>query len=207
VHIVEPFVTGFLIGAGLIIAIGAQNAFVLRQGLTRRHVLPIVVVCAGSDAVLIVLGVGGLGSLVTASPLLLQVATWGGVVFLAAYGLLAFRRAFRTESLSQRGHPPADLSAALAACLAFTFLNPHVYLDTVVLVGSVSGRFEGTARLIYAAGAITASILWFAALGYGARYLAPLFGRPESWRILDLVVAAVMWFLAASLILDVLSSV
>lgn len=203
----DPFLTGFLIGAGLIVAIGAQNAFVLRQGLARRHVLPVVAVCAGSDAVLIALGVAGLGRLVTASPLLLEVATWGGAAFLGGYAVIAFRRALRPGVLGPDEGRALGLGGAVAACLAFTWLNPHVYLDTVVLVGSLSARFEGAARLAYAAGAMAASVLWFAALGYGARLLAPLFARPAAWRMLDGLIGLVMALLAAMLAQEALSTV
>jgi L-lysine exporter family protein LysE/ArgO len=203
----DPFLTGFLIGAGLIVAIGAQNAFVLRQGLARRHVLPVVAVCAGSDAVLIGLGVAGLGSVVTASPLLLNVATWGGAAFLGSYSLVAFRRALRPGALGPDDGRALGLGGAIAACLAFTWLNPHVYLDTAVLVGSLSARFEGAARLAYAAGAMTASVLWFAALGYGARLLAPLFARPSAWRVLDCIIGVMMALLAATLVGEAVSTV
>src|SRR3954447_4478079 len=148
--LVEPFVTGFLIGARLILAIRAQNAFVLRQGLLRRHVLAVVAVCAGSDAALIALGVGGLGRLVTASPALLKVATYGGAAFLLGYAVVALKRALRPHRLRDEGMEGATLGSAVAACLAFTFLNPHVYLDTVVLVGALSAPFAGAARLAYA---------------------------------------------------------
>lgn len=204
--IVEAFATGFLVGAGLIVAIGAQNAFVLRQGLLRRHVLPVVAICAAADAALIAAGVAGLGSLVTASPLLLVLARLGGALFLAAYGLMALRRAFRSESLRGEGEAAPTLGAALAACLAFTFLNPHVYLDTVVLIGALSGRFAGTAKLAYGLGAATASLVWFSALGFGARLLAPVFARPLAWRILDLAVAAIMLLIAARLAAEAMAA-
>ncbi|MDQ0470683.1 LysE/ArgO family amino acid transporter [Labrys wisconsinensis] len=204
--IVEAFATGFLVGAGLIVAIGAQNAFVLRQGLLRRHVLPVVAICAAADAALIAAGVAGLGSLVTASPLLLALARLGGALFLAAYGLMALRRAFRSESLRGEGEAAPTLGAALAACLAFTFLNPHVYLDTVVLIGALSGRFAGTAKLAYGLGAATASLVWFSALGFGARLLAPVFARPLAWRILDLAVAAIMLLIAARLAAEAMAA-
>ena len=191
---------GFLLGATLIVAIGAQNAFVLRQGLLRRHVLPICLVCAASDALLIAAGVAGLGTLVQSSPRLLTVVTFGGAVFLIVYGLVAFRRAWSGSSMAVEAGEGAGLRAALATVLALTFLNPHVYLDTVVLLGSLSGRYEGDARLAYALGAMAASFAWFFALGYGARLLAPVFARPAAWRVLDLGIGLVMWAIAAKLL-------
>jgi len=193
--------SGFLLGAGLIIAIGAQNAFVLRQGLKRRHVFAICLVCALSDAVLIVAGVAGLGSWISGSPQLINFVTVAGALFLTVYGLLAARRVLRTETLAPSDEGETSLKAAMAACLAFTFLNPHVYLDTVILVGSLSAAYAGTARFAFAAGAVLASFVWFFGLGYGARLLTPLFSRPAAWRILDGLVAMIMWSLAATLLL------
>lgn len=192
-------VSGFLLGASLIIAIGAQNAFVLRQGLQRRFVLPVCLICALSDAVLIVAGVAGLGALVQRSPGLLTLVTAGGAIFLFAYGLRAFFRAWRPESMTIGSEDAGSLRGAIAACLAFTFLNPHVYLDTVVLLGSLSTAYSGPARAAYAGGAALASFVWFFGLGYGARFLAPLFQRPGSWRVLDVTIGGVMWTLAARL--------
>jgi L-lysine exporter family protein LysE/ArgO len=200
--LLEPAITGFLIGLGLIVAIGAQNAFVLRQGLLRRHVFAVTTVCALSDALLIVAGVAGLGTLVQSSPLLIATATLGGALFLAAYGVKAALRALDPGQLTaDAGAAPAGLGPTLAAALAFTFLNPHVYLDTVVLVGSLSARFEGAARIAYAVGAASASAFWFYGLGYGARLLAPLFARPAAWRVLDALIAVVMASIAGSLVL------
>lgn len=198
--LLAPALSGFLLGAGLIVAIGAQNAFVLRQGLLRRHVGPVVLVCAGSDALLIACGVGGLGALVATSPGLLRIVGWVGAAFLAGYGLLALRRALHPGALRVGEQAPAPLGRVLAACLAFTFLNPHVYLDTVLLVGSLGARWTGPARFAYGAGAAMASLAWFSALGYGARLLAPLFTRPLAWRVLDAGVALVMLVLAVSLV-------
>lgn len=194
-------VNGFLLGGGLIVAIGAQNAFLLRQGLLRRHVLALALFCALSDALLIAAGVAGLGTLIAGWPAGLAAATWGGAGFLAVYGGLALRRALRPAAL----HPadaagPESLAAALLTCAGFTFLNPHVYLDTVVLVGSVSAQYAAAARPWFAAGAMTASLLWFFALGYGARLLVPLFARPLAWRVLDAIIAAIMFTLAAALL-------
>jgi L-lysine exporter family protein LysE/ArgO len=191
---------GFLLGASLIIAIGAQNAFVLRQGLRREFVFLVCLICALSDALLIAIGVAGFGTFVRQSPALLTVMTVGGAAFLFAYGLRAFFRAARPSAMSPGGEKPGTLSAALAACLAFTFLNPHVYLDTVLLLGSLSARYAGVHRLAYGTGATVASFAWFFGLGYGARLLAPLFERPAAWRVLDAAIGIVMWVLAAGLI-------
>ncbi len=194
------FFEGFGTSAALIIAIGAQNAFVLRQGLARSHVLPVVLVCALSDALLITLGVAGLGRWVQAHPALLALTRWGGAAFLLAYGVLAARRALAPHALSLQGGAVGDLRSALAACLAFTYLNPHCWLDTVVLLGSIAAQRPDGERTLFGAGAASASAVWFFALGYGARLLAPLFARPIAWRVLAAAIALVMWAIAASLI-------
>ena len=193
---------GFLLGLTLIVAIGAQNAFVLRQGLLRKHVLPIVLVCALADAVLIAAGVAGLGTLVAANPTVLTIVTAGGALFLFLYGLFAFHRAWRGGSMRVEREGGTSLRAALGTVLALTVLNPHVYLDTVVLLGSLSGRYEGADRIAYGAGAMVASLAWFFALGYGARLLAPLFARPAAWRVLDIGIGLVMWGIALKLVSD-----
>ncbi|MGU9979690.1 LysE/ArgO family amino acid transporter [Phreatobacter sp. HK31-P] len=198
--LVQPAGTGFLIGLGLIVAIGAQNAFVLRQGLMRRHVLLVTTICAVSDALLILAGVAGLGRLVSRSPLLLSIATLGGAAFLLVYGLMAARRALNPSRLTAALSEETGLVRVISATLAFTFLNPHVYLDTVVLVGSLSAQFDGSARIAFAAGAMTASAIWFCGLGFGARLLAPIFARPAAWRVLDALIACVMVAIALSLI-------
>lgn len=192
-------IEGLLLGASLIIAIGAQNAFVLRQGLQRHHVFAVATVCAASDIVLIGLGVAGLGALINAKPVLIAVATGGGALFLFAYGALALRRAFDREVLHASDDRAANLVATLGACLAFTFLNPHVYLDTVVLVGALSARYPGDGPAAFGAGAAVASLIWFYGLAYGARLLAPIFATPAAWRILDVAIAVVMWGIALSL--------
>ena len=190
---------GFLLGGSLIIAIGAQNAFVLRQGLKREFVFVVCLICSLSDALLIAAGVAGLGTLVQRSETAIQVVTIGGALFLFVYGALAFLRAARPEALDPGGGKAGTLGAAVAAALAFTFLNPHVYLDTVLLLGSLSGRYSGAARLAYGAGAALASFAWFFGLGYAARPLAPLFARPGAWRVLDIGVGIVMWSIAGRL--------
>jgi len=195
-----PFFSGFLLGGSLIVAIGAQNAFILRQGLLRQHVFLLCLICALSDAVLIAAGVAGLGALIARSPSLITVVTLGGAAFLLAYAMFAFRRAMKPDALVAAKGGGGSLKAAIAACLAFTFLNPHVYLDTVLLVGSLSGRHEGAARIAFGVGAASASFVWFFALGYGARLLQPVFARPAAWRVLDVLIGLVMAALAASLL-------
>jgi L-lysine exporter family protein LysE/ArgO len=194
------FTQGFAASLALIVAIGAQNAFVLRQGLARSHVLPVVAVCALSDMALIGAGVAGLGALVAANERLLDVVRWGGAAFLLAYALLALRRAWRPAALTAAHRVESSLTGALAATLAFTWLNPHCWLDTVVLLGSLSASADS--RAAFAGGAMLASATWFAALGYGARWLAPWFARPAAWRALDATIAAVMTSIAAGLIIS-----
>ncbi|WP_182085652.1 LysE/ArgO family amino acid transporter [Aureimonas sp. ME7] len=197
----EPALRGFATGGALIVAIGAQNAFILERGLARSHVFTLCLICALSDAVLIAAGVAGLGRLIAAHPSLLWYVTLGGALFLAAYALIAARRALAPSAMSVRGGREMTLRAAAGTCLALTFLNPHVYLDTVILLGSLSARYgEAGARIAYAAGAMTASFAWFFALGYGARLLAPLFARPSAWRVLDAVIASIMSLLAFGLV-------
>jgi len=196
---------GLALGGSLIVAIGAQNAFVLRQGLRREHVAIVVAICAASDVALIALGVGGAGTLVRAVPWLIVVARIAGAVFLSAYGVLAIRRAIRPSTLAAGSQPgPAGRAAVVLACLAFTWLNPGVYLDTVVLVGSIAGT-HGALAWAFGAGAAVASVAWFSALGWGARALAPLFARPLAWRILDAVIAAIMLGVAVSLVVPLLT--
>jgi L-lysine exporter family protein LysE/ArgO len=196
-------VEGFLLGFGLIVAIGAQNAFVLRQGLMRRHVFAVAAICAASDAILILAGVVGLGRLVQSAPRLLTVVTLAGAGFLFVYGAIAFRRAFHPGRLLAAAAEEAGLAATVAACLAFTFLNPHVYLDTVVLIGAVSARYDFGGAAAFGAGAAIASVVWFFGLGYGARLLTPIFARPAAWRVLDILIGVIMWSIAARLAIDV----
>jgi len=193
--------TGAALGLGLIVAIGAQNAFVLRQGLRREHVGPIVALCALCDALLMTAGVAGLAQLLGPRPGLAWWLTAGGVVFLSAYSLRALWRAAHPGSLQAAADQPGvTVWQALAQAAAFTLLNPHVYLDTVVLVGSV-GAQQGDGRWWFAAGASASSLLWFSALGYGARWLAPLFARPRAWQVLDALIGLTMAVLAALLAL------
>jgi L-lysine exporter family protein LysE/ArgO len=190
---------GFGFSLTLIVAIGAQNAFVLRQGLRREHVLAVVAVCAVSDALLIGIGIAGLGVVISEAPLALTVVRWGGGAFLLGYAVLAARRALHPGTLAPADRPPATLRATLLACLAFTFLNPHVYLDTVVLLGAIA--HQDPHRWLFGTGAALASLTWFAALGFGAHRLAPLLARPLAWRTVDGLIAAVMAALGLTLIL------
>ena len=187
---------GFVTSLALIVAIGSQNAFVLRQGIMREHVLPLVVFCALSDALLILAGVAGGGALLQQYPVVLEVARIGGTVFLAAYALFAARRALRPAALLPLDAPGLSLPAALATCFGFTFLNPHVYLDTVVLLGAVATQRGEAGRWWFGLGAASASLCWFAALGFGARLLRPVFARPLAWQVLDGIIAATMASLA-----------
>jgi L-lysine exporter family protein LysE/ArgO len=190
---------GLALGLGLIVAIGAQNAFVLRQGLRVEHVGPVVAVCAASDLALIAAGVLGAGAALTRVSWLLPVVRFAGAAFLIGYGVLAARRALRPGALAPAAEGArAGLAVTLGTCLALTWLNPHVYLDTVLLVGTTASSF-GTHRWDFAAGAGVASLVWFTALGFGARLLRPLFGRPGAWRVLDGAIAVVMLVLGVSL--------
>ena len=201
----SAFLNGFVLGASLIIAIGAQNAFILKQGLLRQHVFILSLICALSDALLIAAGVGGLGTLISSNSMLIKAITLFGAVFLAAYAFMAFRRAFHASSMGVSGEG-SSLAKAVATVLALTFLNPHVYLDTVLLLGGLSSRYEGDARLAYGIGAMLASFVWFFSLGYGARLLLPLFQKPSAWRVLDILIGIVMGLIAISLAAQFLRS-
>lgn len=191
---------GLVTGLGLIVAIGAQNAFVLRQGLRREHVLGVVLVCALADAALVTAGVAGLGPVLTSHDGLMTAVRYGGAAFLAWFAVGAARRAARPATLRPAdGDGPGTRTRVLLSCAALTFLNPHVYLDTVVLLGSVAHQQDRP--WAFAAGAVAASIGWFVALGFGAGRLAPLFARPRAWQVLDGLVAVVMTGLAVSLVL------
>lgn len=190
-------VAGFTTALALILVVGAQNAFVLRQGLLRQHVLTVVVICAASDALLIAAGVAGLGTVVADNPYAAAVARWGGVAFLVGYAVLAAARAVRPTGLTPADRPPATLRGTVLACLAFTYLNPHVYLDTVLLLGSVA--HQQPYPWLFGAGAALGSAIWFSALGAGARWLAPWLARPAAWRVIDAVVAVLMLAVAARL--------
>ncbi|WP_328911803.1 MULTISPECIES: LysE/ArgO family amino acid transporter [unclassified Streptomyces] len=178
-------------GLSLIVAIGAQNAFVLRQGIRREHVAAVVGICAVSDMALIAVGISGIGTVAKRWPSAVTVTGWIGGAFLVGYGLLAARRALRPERLSGDGSVSTSLRAAVLTCLALTWLNPHVYLDTVLLLGSVANGYGG-ARWPFGVGAATGSVLWFSGLGFGARLLCRPFARPGSWRALDVLIACTM---------------
>lgn len=200
----SAFLSGFGISAGLIMAIGAQNAHVLRQGLRREHVGMTILVCAVCDALLILLGVVGLGKVFTANPDWMTIARLGGAAFLGWYGLRALLSALKGNSMQvdgSDGQRKLTRTQALLAAAGFSLLNPHAYLDTVVLIGSVGSQQADALRPIFAAGAVTASFVWFGMLGYGARMLTPVFSRPMAWRVLDALVAAMLWSIALMLVL------
>lgn len=199
-----PFLTGLATGAGLIIAIGAQNAFVLSQGIRREYHWPIAGLCGLIDALLITLGIAGMGVLISDSPLLLTLVTWGGAAFLLWYGANALRSALKAGSLEVQTRGLSSLRGALLTTLALSLLNPHVYLDTVILLGSIGGRYPDEGRYWFGAGAALFSFIWFFSLSLGARWLAPLFQKPLAWRILDGLVCLMMWTLAALLLSDAL---
>ena len=195
----QSFINGLLVAAGLIIAIGAQNAFVLAQSLRREHHLPVAALCVLCDALLITAGVFGLATVLANSPLLLGVARWGGAAFLLWLGAQALRRALHPQALQQQHNgAPRSLRAVLLATLGVTLLNPHVYLDTVLLVGSLGAQQAVPGA--YALGATCASLIWFFSLALGAAWLAPWLARPATWRLLDLMVAAMMFAVAWQLI-------
>jgi L-lysine exporter family protein LysE/ArgO len=189
---------GFLTGFSLIIAIGAQNAFVIRQGLMRHHVLLVVAICAISDAALIFLGTGGLGTLIQSRPSLLEFIRWFGVIYLTWFGIRSVRSAFKDQSLDAGEGSSMSKSNVVGICLSLTFLNPHVYLDTVILLGSIANQFEGD-RWFFAIGSATASLVWFSAIGFGARAASRFMSKPIFWKILDSVIAIVMFTIAITL--------
>ncbi|WP_280153767.1 LysE family transporter [Piscinibacter sp. XHJ-5] len=195
------FAQGWLMTAGLIVAIGAQNALVLRQGLARSHVAAVVALCTASDWLLIALGVFGLGAWIQSSPATLELFRYGGAAFLLSYGLRSAIRAWRPagDALRTRG-AAGSLASTLGATLALTYLNPHVYLDTVVLLGSVGAQQPGAGRAAFAAGAGLASLMWFSTLGFGAAAASQLLRRPAAWRVIDASVAGVMFVVAAQLL-------
>ncbi len=199
------FLQGFSLSAGLIMAIGAQNAFVLRLGLQRHHVLPAVLFCAGSDAVLMISGGIGFGSVVASVPLLITGIGIVGTGFLSLYGLYAARRALHPGAMVAGNEEAPSLGRTLTMLAVFTYLNPHVYLDTIILVGGLAGRIALPDRLWFLFGASFASLCWFVALGFGARLLAPVFAKPMAWRVLDMAIAVMMWALAIGLAFETLN--
>jgi L-lysine exporter family protein LysE/ArgO len=198
---ISAFTTGFALGATLIIAIGAQNAFVLRQGLRREHVPIIVAFCALADLLLIGAGVAGVARVLGEAPRLTLTLTVAGTAFLAWYGIRALARAKRASSMSiEEGTSRISVRNAVAQAAGFTFLNPHVYLDTVLLMGSIGARQPADLRLWFVGGAAAASGAWFTSLGFGARLLRPVFRTPRAWQVLDTLVGLTMLALAASLL-------
>jgi len=197
--VLDALVAGFLTGLSLIVAIGAQNAFVLRQGLLRQHVGAVVTVCAVSDLVLIAAGVAGIGAIVQHAPAALTVVKWLGVAFLTAYGVRSLLRARHAGALRASSDGEPRLRAVVLQTLALTWLNPHVYLDTVLLVGSIAAHHGPTGKWWFGAGAGLASIVWFTGLGYGARVAAPLLARPRAWQMLDVLIGLTMLAIAFSL--------
>ncbi|MFJ2332852.1 LysE/ArgO family amino acid transporter [Pseudomonas helleri] len=195
----QSYLNGLLVAFGLIMAIGTQNAFVLAQSLRREHHLPVAAFCVICDALLVAAGVFGLATILAQNPVLLSVARWGGAVFLLWYGTQALRRAFSASSLEQSaGQTARSLKAVMLSALAVTLLNPHVYLDTVLLIGSLGAQQSVPGA--YVVGAASASLLWFFTLALGAAWLAPWLARPGTWRLLDLLVAAMMYAVAVQLI-------
>lgn len=205
-HALMPLLTGFLLSAALIMAIGAQNLFVLRQGLRREHVGAIVLFCGAADALLIMAGVAGVGAFLAAVPRLTTLLALAGSAFLAWYGIRALRRIAASEAMAVVETRGVTLTRALMATAGFTLLNPHVYLDTVLLMGAAGSSQPEALRPFFVAGAAVASFTWFAALGYGAQLLRPLFARPAAWRVLDAFVGIVMLALAASLVTRALTA-
>ncbi len=193
---------GFALGGGLIVAIGAQNAFVIRQGVLNQHVFWVCLFCAFSDAILIWAGTFGLGILLQQMPLLMPIMTYGGAAFLFWYGIKAFRRALNPQSLNKDAKSTTNLWMALTLCAAFTWLNPHVYLDTVVLVGSIANARPQGEQAAFATGATLASLLWFFAIGYGAKALREPLSKPNVWRAIDVAIAMIMFWLAIKLLIS-----
>ena len=198
----SPLIQGFILGASLIIAIGSQNAFVLRQGLRKEYVFTICTICFLCDALLISLGVGGVGKLIATSQTLMMIARWGGALFLIFYAIRSFCSAFKREALEvdKSKTLTSGLTWVIATTFALTLLNPHVYLDTVILLGSIAGQYPETERLGFAIGAVLASMIWFYGIGYGARILTPFFQKQVSWKILDVLIGAVMCLIAGNLL-------
>jgi L-lysine exporter family protein LysE/ArgO len=197
---VIALIPGFLTGLSLIVAIGAQNAFVIRQGLLRTHVPLVVAVCSISDALLIYLGTGGLGRIVQSNPDLLALIRWFGVCYLTWFGIKSLRSAFKENQLLAKGQAESSWKTILASVLALTYLNPHVYLDTVIFVGSIANQFHSD-KWFFAFGASMASVVWFSAIGFGARAASHLMSKPTFWKILDLSISIVMFSIAITLAL------
>lgn len=202
------FIQGLGIGGSLIIAVGAQNAFVLKQGIKRAYPLPIALLCSIIDALMITAGVAGLGHIIEAFPTIKHVASFGGAAFLIWYGANALKASFVTKGMEMDHAQNADsLRKAILTTLGISLLNPHLYLDTVVLLGSISTQFEDAHRPWFGAGAVLASFIWFFSLSFGARLLAPIFSRPAAWRYLDRFIWLTMWSIAAAIIWPYLAAI
>ncbi len=198
----SPFYQGFGVGLGLIVAIGAQNAFVIKQGLLNNQVFIIALTCALIDAILIAIGVAGLGSMISTNKILLGIAKYGGAIFLICYGIRSFYSAFKDDILYiSNDDSKLKRKDAFITVLAVSLLNPHLYLDTCVLIGTIGSQFTAYNRLYFAIGAISASFIWFFSIGYGARLLLPIFQKPIAWKILDFIIGIIMFAIAASLVL------
>lgn len=197
-----PFAKGFLTSASLIMAIGAQNAFVLKQGIMKSHVFIVALLCSLIDSILICIGIAGMGKFITSQPNLLEACRYGGGAFLFYYGAKSFFKAYKsTSAILLEAAPTQDsLKLIITTLLFVSFINPHTYLDTIILIGSIGAHFEGIDQVIFAFGASTASIIWFFSVSYGAGYLAPFFTTPSTWRILDIIIGIIMWSIAISLI-------
>ena len=196
----SPFYQGLSIGLGLIVAIGAQNAFVIKQGLLKNQVFIIVLACTLIDAALIAIGVAGLGAIISSNKILLAIAKYGGVAFLLCYGIKFFRNALKEDILYiSNDNTKLKFKKALLTVLAVSLLNPHLYLDTCVLIGTIGSQFSGADRLYFALGAISSSFLWFFSIGYGARLLLPIFQKPAAWKVLDFIIGVIMFGIAISL--------
>jgi L-lysine exporter family protein LysE/ArgO len=197
----QAFITGFVTLMSLILAVGAQNVFILRQGILRSHVLPLCVFASASDALLIWTGVIGFGVIAQMAPGMARLMTWGGALFLSAYGALRFRAAYLGDYSLELGEGRQSLKKTLMTLAGFTFLNPHVYLDTIGLIGAVSAQFDADSlRYAFATGASIGSLVFFCSLGFGARILAPVMGSSKAWRVLDVLVGVTMWTIAALLV-------
>ena len=192
------FIPGFFLSLSLIVAIGAQNAFIIRQALTRQHVFTVVAICAIADASLIALGIAGLGAAISSLPWLLEIIRWFGVAYLGWFGLRSFLSALQTQAMDTTVGQSASLKTVVLSLLGFTFLNPHVYLDTVILVGGVANQF-GDDKWVFGAGAMLASLVWFFAIGYGSKAASRIMSKPVFWKILDFFIAGVMFTVALTL--------
>lgn len=199
---INTYFQGLILGAGLIIAIGAQNAFVLSQGVRRKYNRIIPLICSTSDAVLISIGVLGVGNLMASNAVLSLSATIGGAAFLGWYGFRSFRSFLKPGKMDQKDDGPQNLKSAVLFTLAVTLLNPHVYIDTILLLGGISSQYKGSGKYLFGAGAISASFLWFFTLSLGGRFLTPFFKNPKAWKIMDLLITGIMLFMAVKLLLN-----